>query len=128
MGGFPGYDAMVQAWAGFNSVNGNQKGGPVRVGLPMVDLGTGLNLAVGILMTLIERNRSGRGQFLEVTLYDAAVALQHPHATNWFHGGMTSELISMRTRHWRPTTSSRPRAATSSPAPATIRSSASSAP
>jgi crotonobetainyl-CoA:carnitine CoA-transferase CaiB-like acyl-CoA transferase len=93
MGGFPGYDAMVQAWAGFNSVNGNSKGGPVRLGLPMVDLGTGLNLAVGILMALVERNRSGSGQFLEVTLYDAAVALQHPHATNWFHGGMTSELV-----------------------------------
>jgi formyl-CoA transferase len=93
MGGFPSYDAMVQAWAGFNSVTGNQRGGPVHLGLPMVDLGTGLNLAVGILMALVERHRSGKGQFLELTLYDAAVALRHPRATNWFHGGMTSELV-----------------------------------
>jgi crotonobetainyl-CoA:carnitine CoA-transferase CaiB-like acyl-CoA transferase len=93
MGGFPGYDAMVQAWAGFNSVNGTPDGGPVRLGIPMVDLGTGLNLAVGILLALVERQRSGKGQFLEVTLYDAAVALQHPHAPNWFVGEMTPKLV-----------------------------------
>jgi crotonobetainyl-CoA:carnitine CoA-transferase CaiB-like acyl-CoA transferase len=93
MGGFPGYDAMVQAWAGFNSVNGTPEGGPVRLGIPMVDLGTGLHLAVGILMALLERHRSGKGQFLEVTLYDAAISLQHPHATNWFGGEMTPELV-----------------------------------
>jgi crotonobetainyl-CoA:carnitine CoA-transferase CaiB-like acyl-CoA transferase len=84
---------MVQAWAGFNSVNGTPEGGPVRLGIPMVDLGTGLHLAVGILMALLERHRSGRGQFLEVTLYDAAVSLQHPHATNWLGGEMTPEQV-----------------------------------
>jgi crotonobetainyl-CoA:carnitine CoA-transferase CaiB-like acyl-CoA transferase len=93
MGGFPGYDAMVQAWAGFNSINGTPAGGPVRLGIPMVDLGTGLNLAVGILLALVERQRSGKGQFLEVTLYDAAVALQHPHAPNWFVGEMEPKLV-----------------------------------
>ena len=93
MGAFPGYDAMVQAWAGFNSVNGNAEGGPVRLGLPMVDLGTGLNTAVGILMAIIERNRSGKGQFLEVTLYDAAVALLHPHAPNWFFAEAVPKLV-----------------------------------
>jgi len=93
MGGFPGYDAMVQAAVGFNSVNGTPEGGPVRLGIPMVDLGTGLNLAVGILLALVERGRSGRGQFLEVTLYDAGVSLQHPHAPNWFVGEMVPKLV-----------------------------------
>ncbi|MBM3568822.1 MAG: CoA transferase [Alphaproteobacteria bacterium] len=87
MGGFPGYDAMVQAWTGLIAVNGPAAGDPVRLGVPVVDLGTGLNAAIGILMAVNERHRSGKGQFLEVTLYDAAIALLHPHAPNWFMSG-----------------------------------------
>lgn len=92
LGGFPGYDAMVQAWAGLVSVNGSPTGGPVRVGLPLVDLSTGMNCAIGILSALYERQRSGIGQFLEVTLYDTAVTLQHPHAPNWLMSGQIPKL------------------------------------
>ena len=93
MGGFPGYDAMVQAWSGLVSVNGSPEGGPVRVGLPLVDIGTGLNAAIGILAAVQERHRSGRGQFLEVTLFDTAVTLQHPHAPNWLMAGLIPKLF-----------------------------------
>lgn len=92
MGGFPGYDAMVQAWAGLVSVNGAPESGPVRVGLPLVDIGTGMNAAIGILAAIQERHRSGRGQFLEVTLFDTAVSLQHPHAPNWLMSGDKPKL------------------------------------
>lgn len=82
-GGLPGYDAVVQAWAGLISINGSTQSGPVRLGIPLVDLGTGLYAAIGILAALQERARSGLGQFLDVTLYDCAVALLHPHAANY---------------------------------------------
>ena len=87
LGGMPGYDAIVQAMTGMFSVNGERPepgkdGGGVRLGVPIVDMGTGLYSAVGILMALLERARSGRGQFLDMTLYDCALALMHPHFAN----------------------------------------------
>ncbi len=93
LGGFPGYDAMVQASAGLVSVNGSPEGGPVRVGVPVVDLSTGMNACMGILMALYERNRSGKGQFIDATLYDSAVALHQPHAPNYFTSGAKPKLV-----------------------------------
>ena len=84
LGGYPGYDAVVQAMAGLMSLNGEPEGAPVRVGVPVVDLATGMNSTIAILLALQERARSGRGQFVEVTLYDSAVALLHPYTINWF--------------------------------------------
>ncbi len=92
-GGLPGYDAVVQAMAGLMSVNGDPGTGPMRLGIPIVDLATGLAAAIAILMALYERERSGLGQFLDVTLFDVAVALLHPHAANWFLSGRRPELI-----------------------------------
>jgi formyl-CoA transferase len=93
MGGYPGYDAMVQAWGGLVSVNGDPDSGPVRIGIPVVDLATGMNACMGILMALYERQRSGRGQFIDATLYDTAVALHHPHAPNYFMSGQKPKLF-----------------------------------
>ena len=93
LGGFPGYDAMVQASAGLVSVNGSPEGGPVRVGVPVVDLSTDMNACMGILMALYERNRSGKGQFIDATLYDSAVALHQPHAPNYFTSGARPKLV-----------------------------------
>ena len=87
LGGFPGYDAVVQAMSGMMSVNGAPESGPVRVGTPMVDMGTGLNAAIAILMALLERGKSGKGQFLDITLYDSAVALLHPQGNNYLMSG-----------------------------------------
>lgn len=87
LGGLAGYDAAVQALTGIMSVNGETGGEPLRVGLPVVDLVTGLNAALGVLMALQERERSGRGQFVEASLYDCGLSLLHPHAANWFMDG-----------------------------------------
>jgi formyl-CoA transferase len=92
LGGFPGYDAMVQASAGLVSVNGAPEAGPVRIGVPVVDLSTGMNACMGILMALYERNRSGKGQFVDATLYDSAVALHQPHAPNYLMAGLKPKL------------------------------------
>jgi crotonobetainyl-CoA:carnitine CoA-transferase CaiB-like acyl-CoA transferase len=93
LGGFPGYDAMVQASSGLVSVNGSPESGPVRIGVPVVDLSTGMNACIGILMALYERVRSGKGQFVDATLYDSAVALHQPHAPNYFVAGAKPKLV-----------------------------------
>lgn len=92
LGGYPGYDAVVQACAGLISINGSPGCGPVRMGAPIVDLGTGLIAVNGILMAALERERSGLGQFIEVTLYDSAISMLHPHSANWFMSGKTPKL------------------------------------
>jgi formyl-CoA transferase len=83
LGGFAGYDAIVQAMGGMFSINGDPDCGPTRIGIPLVDIGTGLYSAVAILMALLERDRSGLGQFIDMTLYDCAIALMHPHVANF---------------------------------------------
>ncbi len=92
LGGFPGYDAVVQAMGGLISVNGSEESGGMRVGVPTVDMATATNATIGILLALQERNRSGKGQLVEASLYDAAIALQHPHAANWFMNGQIPKL------------------------------------
>jgi crotonobetainyl-CoA:carnitine CoA-transferase CaiB-like acyl-CoA transferase len=87
LGGFPGYDAIVQAMAGWFSVNGEQGGEPTRLGVAMVDMGTGLYSAVAMLMAVYERQRSGLGQYIDMTLYDCAVSLMHPHIVNYNMSG-----------------------------------------
>jgi len=91
-GGFPGYDAVIQAWAGLISVNGSPESGPVRIGIPLVDLGTGMNAVIGILMAVNERHTSGKGQSVEASLYDTGIQLQHPHAPNNLMSGKAPVL------------------------------------
>jgi len=92
LGTQPGYDAAIQAAAGLMSVNGesDQAGGaPLRLGVPVVDMVTGLNAVIGVLLALHERQRSGQGQLVDAALYDSALSLLHPHAANWFLNGKT---------------------------------------
>jgi formyl-CoA transferase len=91
-GGFPGYDAVIQAWAGLISINGSPDSGQVRIGIPLVDLGTGMNAVIGILMAVNERHVSGRGQSVEASLYDTGIQLQHPHAANYLMSGNAPKL------------------------------------
>ena len=92
LGGFPGYDAIVGAMAGHYSVNGSPESGPMRMGLPVVDISTGLYSVIAILMALHERGRSGQGQFIDAALYDSAMSLMHPHFANYFLSGKVPGL------------------------------------
>jgi crotonobetainyl-CoA:carnitine CoA-transferase CaiB-like acyl-CoA transferase len=87
MGGAPGYDAVAQAYSGLMSINGEPDGPPLRIGVPVVDMVTGVLAFSGILLALQERERSGRGQLVDCSLLDTAVSLLHPHAASWFAGG-----------------------------------------
>ena len=86
-GGLPGYDAIVQAMSGLMEVNGPAGHGGMRLGIPLVDLGTGLSSAFAIAAALYERERSGHGQYIDMTLNDCAVAMLYPHGANWQLGG-----------------------------------------
>ena len=87
LGGFPGYDAVLQAMTGLMSINGTETSGPTRLGNPIVDIATGLFSTIAILMALHERTASGRGQYCDMTLHDCGMALLHPHAANFFLSG-----------------------------------------
>jgi len=93
MGGMPGYDAILQAMCGLMSVNGEPESGPTRIGIPIVDHLTAYTAMTGILMALVERSLSNRGQRVEATLFDTALSLLVPHAANWMYSGQTPQLL-----------------------------------
>jgi crotonobetainyl-CoA:carnitine CoA-transferase CaiB-like acyl-CoA transferase len=93
LGGLPGYDAIAQAIGGVMSINGSPAEGATRLGVPMVDILTGYNALVGILLAMAERSRSGRGQRVDATLFDSALSMLMPHAANWFANGRTPGLL-----------------------------------
>src|ERR1700734_1329747 len=71
----PGFDPITQAESGFMSLNGFPDGPPVRTGPPAIDLVTGMSACNAILLALFARDRLGRGQHVEVALFDIAVAM-----------------------------------------------------
>lgn len=72
-------------WASCPS--GTEDSGPTRLGTPIVDIATGLFSAIAILMAVVEREKSGRGQYCDMTLHDCGMALLHPHAAIFFLNG-----------------------------------------
>jgi len=96
LGGLPGYDVVAQAFSGIMSFCGEAGGDPLRVGLNIVDTTTGLQMALAVLMALEERHRTGRGQTVEVTLFDAALTLMHPFAANYLMAGAVPTRIGNR--------------------------------
>jgi crotonobetainyl-CoA:carnitine CoA-transferase CaiB-like acyl-CoA transferase len=71
----PGFDPITQAESGFMSLNGFPDGPAVRTGPPIIDLATGMSACNAILMALIARERLGRGQYVEVALFDIAMSM-----------------------------------------------------
>lgn len=70
-----GFDPITQAESGFMSLNGFADGPPVRTGPPIIDLATGMSACNAILLALAARQRLGRGQHVEVALFDIALAM-----------------------------------------------------
>jgi len=70
----PGYDAMIQASAGLMSITGSESGGPQKVGVAISDIMAGMYATTAILAALNARAESGRGQHIDVPLYDSQVA------------------------------------------------------
>lgn len=82
-----GYDLIAQGLAGVMSVTGSPGGPPVKAGVPVADLGSGLFCVYGILSAYIHKQRTGEGQRIETSLYDSALALSVWEATEYWASG-----------------------------------------
>jgi formyl-CoA transferase len=83
----PGLDIMAQARSGIMSITGTPGGEPVKVGVPVCDLVCGLYLALAVTAALRERDRTGRGQSIDVSLFEAGVSLAVWEVATYFATG-----------------------------------------
>ena len=81
-----GYDTIAQGMSGIMSATGNEGGAPSKAGVPIIDIGTGLFTAYGILAAYIHRQHTGEGQFLDMALLDCAVAFSMWESAAFFSG------------------------------------------
>jgi crotonobetainyl-CoA:carnitine CoA-transferase CaiB-like acyl-CoA transferase len=87
----PGFDQIAQGMGGLMSVTGLPGQGPVRVGIPVADLTSGLFCAIGILTGLLEREKTGKGRWVHTSLLEAMVAMMDFQATRWTMAGEVPE-------------------------------------
>jgi crotonobetainyl-CoA:carnitine CoA-transferase CaiB-like acyl-CoA transferase len=92
----PGYDAVIQAEGGLMSVTGDPDGPPFRVGVAIADLVAGLLAAQGITLALLARDRTGRGQYVDISMLDGVVSLLSYHASIYLTTGATSGRVGNR--------------------------------
>ncbi|AGP61157.1 CaiB/BaiF CoA transferase family protein [Streptomyces rapamycinicus] len=89
----PGYDMIAQASAGLMSLTGEPDGPPVKAGYAMGDLAAALFGLIGVSSALVERERTGRGQYVTTSLYESQLALHINWATGYFATGERPERL-----------------------------------
>jgi len=82
-----GYDFMIQGMAGSMSITGEPDGPPMKSGVAYADIFTGLHAVIGITAALFHRERTGEGQYLDLSLLDSQVAVLANQASNYLVGG-----------------------------------------
>jgi CoA:oxalate CoA-transferase len=90
------YDLVVQGYGGIMSITGEPGGEPTRVGISLGDLAAGLYLAIGILGALAARNRTGRGDFIDVAMLDCQVALLENAIIRYYAAGQIPRPVGNR--------------------------------
>ena len=88
-----GFDLILQAEAGVMSVTGSPESGPVKVGLPMLDIGAGLAVTCGIVAALFKRERTRSGSHVSSSLFEVALAGLTTLAADYFVTGETPGLL-----------------------------------
>lgn len=89
----PGFDQIAQGMGGLMSITGDPDGGPMRVGIPVADLTAGLFCALGILTALIEREKSGEGQWLHTSLLQSQIFMLDFQAARWLMQGEVAPQV-----------------------------------
>jgi len=92
----PGYDAMMQAEGGLMSITGAEDGPPFRLGVAIADIATGMFAVQAILAALLARQRTGRGQRVDVAMLDAVASLLTYQASSAFATGATPTRMGNR--------------------------------
>lgn len=87
----PGYDFSIQAESGLMSITGEPDGAPMKLGVAISDLATGMNATQAILAALYVREKTGRGQAIDIGLFDSAVALLANVASGYLATGSVSK-------------------------------------
>lgn len=82
-----GYDFMIQAEAGLMDITGEADGRPLKAGVAIADLTTGMMAATAILAALLHRDRTGEGQHIDMALFDVTLGWMANQATGWLVGG-----------------------------------------
>ena len=83
----PGFDQIMQGMGGLMSVTGHPDGGPVRAGLAVADMSAGLYAAIGTLTALLEREVSGKGQWVHASLLHAQIAMMDFQVARYLNDG-----------------------------------------
>ncbi|MFL6971793.1 MAG: CaiB/BaiF CoA transferase family protein [Xanthobacteraceae bacterium] len=89
----PGYDLMAQGIGGFMDITGTPDGEPMRAGVPVSDIFTGVYSVVGILAALAQRERTGRGCYVDAALVDSTVGVLANQALNYLVSGAVPKRI-----------------------------------
>lgn len=88
-----GYDAIIQAEAGFMYMNGTADGPPVKMPVALIDILAAHHLKEALLIALLHREKNGEGAYIHVSLFDAAIASLANQATNYLNTGYTAERM-----------------------------------
>jgi len=89
----PGFDLIAQGMSGIMSVTGEPGGAPVKCGVPIADLAVGLIAANGVLAALIARKTTGRGQYIDTSLFESALAMCVWETTEYWASGDTPRAL-----------------------------------
>jgi crotonobetainyl-CoA:carnitine CoA-transferase CaiB-like acyl-CoA transferase len=92
----PGYDAVIQAEGGLMSITGAADGPPYRLGVAIADVVSGMFAAYGVAMALFARERTGRGQEVDIAMLDSVAALLTYQAGNYFASGKVPSRLGNR--------------------------------
>jgi CoA:oxalate CoA-transferase len=92
----PAFDIVTQAVSGFLSITGHPGGPPARAGISLSDLASGMFAALGSLAALVERERSGKGQYLDISMLESQVALMENAFTRFFATGEVPRALGNR--------------------------------
>ncbi len=85
----PGYDILAQAEAGVMSFTGEPDGGPIRFPIAIADMSTGMYAAMGVLAALFERERTGKGEFVEMALFDSQLTWLANVGSSYLNAGVS---------------------------------------
>ncbi len=83
----PAYDSVIQAWSGFMSVTGTTDTGPLKAGPPIVDYSTGLAAAYAVSAALFQKQRTGKGQYIDLSMLDTNLILMASTVTAYLNTG-----------------------------------------
>jgi crotonobetainyl-CoA:carnitine CoA-transferase CaiB-like acyl-CoA transferase len=89
--GMPGYDILAQAEAGVMSFTGEAGGGPMRYPIAIADMTCGMYAAMGILAAMLAREKTGRGQFIDMALFDSQLTWLANAGSSYLNAGVSPE-------------------------------------